>query len=211
MGFFTNLFGSDYMAFQSQASQFNYAREQVSSNAVNSMFGSIGNVLSGWSEAQRARDYADQMAAAKAQAEANARLMAQDQVKLNTQLTEYSSQVKEKSARYLEQNAQNLYDASQIDLQNGLTATAKRTGVVKSQYANAGVSVSTGSAKDVTMNIFDRSEQENRQNYKQALNQVNDALNQSVNLKYEAAIGRWSTEQQNKLLLASVNAKITDQ
>jgi len=141
--------------------------------------------------------YYDQVASAQQRSIENA-------MKLNASLTESEFKVAELKAKALNINANVAYSnaynqaLSAVDALNvGNRVTAFRIGEARNAFASSGISM-TGSAKIAQDSIANNTFRDVDQNYKASLNKVSDFLNQKAQLKFAAAMERYSAEVSSK-------------
>lgn len=203
---FTDFFRSQssYPVGQNRAAQYQWQRQQASQDGVNSTLSVIGNIFGKMAEANRARDYADAVNAAKLQAYANSRKIADAQKESNLKLADFQATLKEQNAAYLTNNAFMMKDAALLENELGTGNMARVRGEVQAQFATSGVVIGTGSTKDLVSSIVGQVDLERKQKYSARLNEINATLSQAASEKLDAAFIKWNAKEQNRFIDANV-------
>jgi hypothetical protein len=207
---FTDFFRSqsNYPVGQNRAAQYQWQRQQASQEGVSSSLSIIGGIFGKMAEANRARDYADAVNEAKLQAYANARKVADAQKESNLKLADFQATLKEQNAAYLTNNAFMMKDAAILENELGVSNMARVGGDIKAQFATSGVTIGTGSTKDIISSLVGQVDLDRKNKYSARLNEINSTLAQVASEKLDAAFIKWNAKEQNRFIDANVGMTV---
>jgi len=199
-GAFFGGWGSSEPAYGS----YDWQRSRVQSNGLMEILGVFGKIGGRLSEANRARNYADDLIAARQAAYTNSVTIANAQKESNLKVAAFSAGLKLDNANVLKANAYNLKNLTIIEQARSVSEASQATSAARSGFARSGVQVGTGSALDVEKNILSEMQYDAKNKYTARLNQIKEFLTQSAQLETEAAFTEWSARDENRFIDARV-------
>jgi hypothetical protein len=197
-----------YPVGEDTAPQYDWQRSKIASNAFSSIFDTIGGIGNQLTSAWAARDYADKAAAAQQRAYENAAKIAAAQKESLMMFADFNATEMRKNASRMMTAATNLRTSAEVERNINLNNTLMLGNEAKYQYASSGVVVNTGSAKDVTKAIIEISDRNTNQSYKERINQITSALDQSAQQKLNADMTQWAAKERGRFLDAQTDLRL---
>lgn len=187
---------------------FDQQRGFAMDNMWSGIFDTIGGMGSRISQAAQAEEYAAKVAAAKAQAYENARIIGAAQKEYNTKLADFSAKLYEQNASILSSNADNLSNAAVNERSMNIAKTIHSVGEVRSAYAASGIQVDTGSSKDIADLANKRGDQNTQATWQGRVNSIQEVLNNKAAQLLNAEFTRWQAEEKNRFVDAQLQQSL---
>lgn len=206
MSLFESLFTSN--AFAPESVKYQQQRDAITTNGVNQSLGILSGIFDNIGKVNQADDYAEWVNRNQAVARDNAMRLADAQSASNTLIADYSATIQENNATTLANYALSLQNDAQYNREQGFKQVAADKGAAIASYAGGGVMVGTGSAAIVVDNVVKEGVNATERQYTQAASEVRNTLNQVTQERLSAAFTRWSAEETNRFLKASVSQRL---
>lgn len=168
-------------------------------------FGSFGSKLMA---ASAARDYADDVAAARNIAYQNAITIANEQKKSLLAAAEFTNKLKEQNANILTNNAYALQQFALQEKEQGFAYAMRLSGDFKAEFGNSGVMLNTGSTKTTENYLIDTTMFKADSTYKGRLNQIQDTLNKASSERISGKFDIWNAKERGRFLDMEAQAKL---
>jgi hypothetical protein len=194
---------SGFTPSSNKSNMYDFQRSQITSQANNSFFDIIGGIGSKLSNAWAARDYADQVAEAKAISYQNAQVVAEAQKEYNLKAAEFQNELRQRNSNILMNNAYNLRSFALQEKEDGFAYAMRVSGDYKAEFASSGVQLNTGSTRDVENFLIDSAMTKSDRTYKDRLNQISEVVNKAQSEALAGTYELWSAKERNRFIDAN--------